>query len=104
MHTPHKEEETCVVPETISHSCRKCYHPHTNSTEQEHTISNRVHRTASCNQICPEDTNEYRQTNGTSPPANNVTSQVDLLLGIGLRPEADTTQYKWPVDWSAGVG
>ena len=59
--------------------------------------------TAASKEISTEDTDVDGETNNTSPPADNVTSEVDLLVLIVLGPEADTADEEGPVDRSASI-
>lgn len=45
--------------------------------------------------------NGYR--NHTGPPPDDVANEVDLLLRIVLRPEADSTDEERPVNWATGI-
>lgn len=67
------------------------------------TIRNGVDSTASGQQIRANDADVYRESDDTSPPPDDVTNQVDLLLGLVVGPEADTTQEERPVDRAAGI-
>lgn len=44
-----------------------------------------------------------RHASDADPPAGDVAHQIDLLLGLVVRPEADTTQQERPAEWLACV-
>ena len=73
------------------------------SLENQFTICDRVVLPLACNKICTKNADvDAHATNG-SPPPNQVTDEVDLLLAIVLCPETDTTEKEWPVDRSTSV-
>ena len=68
------------------------------SLENQFTICDRVVLPPACNKICTKNADvDAHATNG-SPPPNQVTDEVDLLLAIVLCPETDTTDEERPVD------
>lgn len=67
------------------------------------TFGNRLHTTTTCQKISSQDTDENRNANNASPPAGEVTDEVDLLLAFILRPEADTADEEGPVEGTTGV-
>lgn len=54
--------------------------------------------------IRADDSNVDRHRNDAGPPADDVTNEIDLLLSLALRPEADTAQQERPVDGLTRVG
>jgi hypothetical protein len=67
------------------------------------TIRNGIHAPASRQKVGSKDPDIDRQRNSARPPTNDVTDQINLLLVVVVRPEADTTEKEWPVDGIAGI-
>ena len=68
------------------------------------TIGDGIHATPASQQVRTEDADVNRDSNSRCPPPKDVADEVDLLLGIILRPEADAADQERPVDAAARVG
>lgn len=67
------------------------------------TIRNGVDFSPSRDKVCAKDTDVDAHATHSSPPSDQITDEVNLLLAIVLRPEADTTEKERPIDGSASV-
>ena len=55
-------------------------------------------------QVRTEDANKDRDAERRGEPADEVANEVDLLLPLVLRPEADAADEEGPIDRVAGIG
>lgn len=54
--------------------------------------------------VCANDAGEDREETASDPPTDRVAEEVDLLSGVVLGPEADSTEEEWPLDGLTGIG
>lgn len=59
---------------------------------------------ATSKEVSTKDADVDRETNDASPPADDVTSEVNLLVILVLGPEADSTDKERPIERTTGVG
>ncbi len=67
------------------------------------TVFDRVQSSSSSKGVCANHTNKDGQTDNAKPPAGDIANEVDLLLLLVVSPEADTTEYEWPIERTAGI-
>lgn len=67
------------------------------------TVVQSINASAQGDLISQNDTSVNSQQTGRQPPSDRVTNKVDLLAGVVLGPEADTTQQEWPLVRMAGI-
>lgn len=67
------------------------------------TFFKSVDSTTESELIGSEDTDKNREQTAAKPPSNGVSKEVDLLSGVVLCPEADTTKQEGPLEWLTGV-
>lgn len=102
MHCPGKEEEPSRVVKARSSTYKVSMILSLGHLTP--TIIERIHTTTERQLISRKDTSINGKKTASEPPTNRVSEEVDLLLGIGLRPETDTSQQEWPYEWLAGIG
>ena len=85
--SPEDNEETGIVPEAVANLVR-----------------DRVEVAAPSDEVGTENADENRQRNGGGPPANKVTDEVNLFLGLIVGPKADAGKQEGTVDGVAGIG
>lgn len=105
VHTPEEQEEAGRVQETVADGCMSSVSMSFNrSSNRRLTFRQRLDVTTARDQVREHDARVERDADDARPPANDVTDEVDLLLALSLRPEADTADEEGPVDGAAGVG
>lgn len=67
------------------------------------TSIERINTTTLRKLVGADDTSKDGKQTAGQPPAKRVTEEVNLLSGIILGPEADTTEQERPLDWHTGV-
>ena len=69
----------------------------------EHTLVKGINTTTLGELVGEKDTGKDSEQTAGQPPAYGVTEEVDLLAGLVLSPETDTTKKEGPLDRNTGV-
>lgn len=103
MQRPSTDEEAGVIEEAVTDVYMYNLVDAELTPEIKRTVRNRVHSSSPGQCISREHADQYRDGEGAEPPACNVPDEVNLLLLVVLRPEADPLHQEGPVDRSTRV-
>ena len=96
MHNPDYDEEATRVPQPMGDSCVYMSSEEAISKLRQLTFTENGDVPTLGKNARGEDTKDQEDGTRSSPPADKVTDQVDLLVPLVLGPETDALLREWP--------